>query len=227
MNKIGAFYFITEVLPAFVVILFLSFLFKFDLAFGDKSNPSLLLLAIYLPLSMILGAAITKMGYWAESKLDKFFKLPHPIVEIFAKFPVVKSGLRQLFPTETFSDDSSDDMDALFEKGRILFYQKPYSSKAKDIMMMALFFRNLVSIAMILILGLWFKYLFFSYFGWSFTKIIAVSILFLFVGYLGRYFSQKLYQGWMYEILKNLEIYFLTEHKTEKNEKRKQKSLRK
>ncbi len=63
MNKLGAFHFFTVVLPALVLIVISSYLLGFKLPLEFKGQ-ALLVFAIILPISMFVGAYITRLGYW-------------------------------------------------------------------------------------------------------------------------------------------------------------------
>lgn len=211
MNKLGVFHFFTIILPAYILILASSFLLGIKMPYNAQED-KLVIFAVLYPFALFLGAVITRMGYWMEAQIDKISGKPHPIVQIFKDYPEVKNKLKSLFNFNNLNEEDSIEMDNLFEKGRILIYQQTYSDRIKNKGMLATFFRNLIPISIIVLLIFLYSCIDGPFRYIHYCVKITIPLLIIGVIVYARLLSQSEFKNWMKDILKNLEVYFLTKN---------------
>lgn len=216
MDKLRAFDFFTVVLPGAILLASFTFIFNgFD--FIESKTFFVTAIILFLPAYMIIGSINTFLGLHFERWIDQLLifinvkSQEHPVDKILANFSNVREVITELYPDlENVSPEWQ--ADAVFEKCRIILYQKEFSARAQSIAIQATFYRNLVPVFLIIFIFLLIA-LFFSgdcihplIHQYS-VCLIPISSLFLIIS---RWRSQKLYLQWFWEVLNNIDAYFKT-----------------
>lgn len=214
MDKLRAFDFFTVVLPGAILLASLTFMMNgFD--YIESETFFVTAIILFLPAYMIIGSFNTFLGYHFERWIDQlliFIKCKakeHPVDKILANYSNVIEVITDIYP-ELENVSPERQADAVFEKCRVILYQKEFSARAQSVAIQATFYRNLVPVFLIIFFMLLVA-LFLPaecihpWIHQHSTCLIFFTLLFLL---LSRWRSQKLFVQWFWEVLNNIDAYF-------------------